>query len=442
MTVMLIFSCKENAEIFQEDESTEDVEEFAFFDPDNPLNVSSCDAEDVACVFMQSDRGENNQKASNILYSTQEITVIPDENMEPAMYVINLDPDGFCIVSATKQIDPILAYCDEGTFDLENISPGLVTWLYEEMEKIQYVRNDTSYVAPEMVASVWHKYTSINDKRRYASPNKVIQQVGLSNGPLLKTKWGQDYPYNYYAQEACPELKVTRYLGKYPIGCVATATAQVLKYYSYPANKYKWEKMKDTYSVLSMMDDGAYDMAKMFIDIATWLKMKYDCKGSGAYTSDIPNILKTKFNYASGGTYQYLSIEDAKPLVSSEILAGRPVIMDGYNYHTTKTTGKLWWKKVKDLYDGGHCWVCDGYKQLIYTTVIRLGTNSTEKYSVQYFYHMNWGWGGAGMEENYDNNGWFSFSDIEIDDPYIRDEKGEKFNFQYKRGYLTGIKAK
>lgn len=413
------------------DELTENVEEFAFFDPNNPLNVSSCDAEDVACAFMESDRGDNNQKAINISYSVQELTVIPDENIEPAMYVINLDPDGFCIVSATKQIDPILAYCDEGTFDLENISPGLATWLYEEMEKIQYVRNDTSYIAPEIVASVWHKYTSINDKRRYASPNKVIQQVGLNIGPLLKTNWHQGHPYNYYTKKACPELNNTIYKGKYPVGCVATAMAQVLKYYSYPTKKYNWDEMENTYDGYATMDAGARSMAKMFIDIGEWLKMNYDCKGSETQTSYIPQILETEFNYTSGGTYQHLSTEEAEPLVKKEIFERRPVIMDGYGIREKK--GILWWKHYD--YDDGHCWVCDGYKQLIHTNVIRLGYNSVEKYSLQTFYHMNWGWGEIGMK-SYDNNGWFSFSNIEIKEP---EEEG---NYQYHRGYLTGFKAK
>lgn len=51
------------------------------------------------------------------------------------------------------------------------------------------------------------------------------------------------------------------------------------------------------------------------------------------------------------------------------------------------------------------------------------------------FYHMNWGEDGYGMG-NYDNNGWFSLDDIKIDDPDF------EMNFQYNRGYLTGIKAK
>ena len=202
--------------------------------------------------------------------------------------------------------------------------------------------------------------------------------------------------------------------------------------------------MKNTYDYYSLMDEGAKSMAEMFRDIDGLLKMNFDCEGSISETYYIPDILKSEFNYASGGTYQILSIEDAQPLVTSEILAGRPVIMDGYNTHTIKTTGKLFWKKNKDVYDDGHCWVCDGYKQLIYETVLyylNKKQSPLTKYSYQIFYHMNWGWSGIGMRE-FDNDGWFSFSNIEIYDPEGLDDPNDKTNYQYKRGYLTGIKAK
>ena len=44
------------------------------------------------------------------------------------------------------------------------------------------------------------------------------------------------------------------------------------------------------------------------------------------------------------------------------------------------------------------------------------------------FYHMNWGWSGAGMRSD-NNNGWFKFDNLEINGITI---KGENFNFQHK----------
>ena len=433
---ILLFSCKGDNEQIEEN-VIEEVEEYTFFDPDNPLNVSSCDAENVACAFMQSDRGDNTQKASGISYSIQKLTVIPDENMEPAMYVINLEPDGFCIVSATKQVDPILAYCDKGSFCLEKMSTSLADWLYEEMEKIQYVRNDTSYIVPERVAAAWHKYINFRDKRRYL-PGSDVRGENYTIGPLLKTSWGQGHPYNYYMEKKCPNLEEYIYLGKYPAGCVATALAQVLKYNAYPENKYKWAKMKSIYYSDSPMDEGAKSMANLFYDLGKWLNMKYGCEGSEAFATDIPDVLEKKFNYVDGGEYKKLTEEEAAPIVANEIKNGRLVIMDGYGSLIKKRKKIRFWK-YDYIPDDGHCWVCDGYKQILSTilfiTYPNGETKSIKKYVNQSFYHMNWGADGFGMG-NYDNNGWFSLGNIEINDPEFNN------NYQYSRGYLIGIKAR
>jgi hypothetical protein len=53
------------------------------------------------------------------------------------------------------------------------------------------------------------------------------------------------------------------------------------------------------------------------------------------------------------------------------------------------------------------------------------------------FYHMNWGWGGTGMDGNTNNNGWFRFDNIQINGSTT---KGESTNFRYNRKYLTGIR--
>ena len=400
VATLLMVSCK-NDEQYQEN-VTEETEEYTFFYPDNPLNVSACDAENVACAFMRSDRGDNTQKSSDISYCVQDLTVIPDENMEPAMYVINLSPDGFCIVSATKQIDPILAYCDEGSFSLDNLSAGLADWLYEKMEKIQYIRNDTSCAISEPIAAIWHDYSNYNhtNKRRYASSPNFFRE-NYTIGPLLKTLWGQGYPYNYYLGKKCSNLDDKIYFGKYPTGCVATALAQVLKYYAYPENKYKWSKMKSSYNEYSLMDEGAKNMAKMFLDLGEWLNMKYGCTGSDAFTSEIPNVLTTYFNYADGGIYRKLSVEEAEPIVRTEINNKRPVIMDGYGTLTKKREKYKFWK-YKEVPDDGHCWVCDGYKQITSTILVIYDFKTKDTKTVtrkvnKTFYHMNWGEDGYGM---------------------------------------------
>ena len=418
ISTIVLSSCDNTDEPMPVEEAEGDVTEYAFFDPSNPANVSICEAEDVACTFMRSDRGDmNTQKASTISYDIESAIVIPDDNMEPAMYVVNLEPDGFCIVSATKLRNPILAYYDEGKFDLENINEGIAEWLCEKIEEIQDIRNDSSYITPDITASIWHKYKVISDKRVYASTKKTTQTVLYSKGPLLSTTWRQCMPYNYYVPKECKDNGAL-YGNKAPTGCVSIAMAQVLKYFKYPSSKYEWNKMKDFYFYDKPIDAYAKSVAVLIRDIGEWLEENYDCGGSGSKTENMIDVFEKKFNYKSGGTFARLTESEAEPLVKNDIQNDRPVVMDGYKNKTT--TGKLWRKKTK--YTGGHCWVCDGYKQILYKTVTDNNENTAE-YSVQRFYHMNWGWD--------INNGWFDFSDTGT----------LNGDYQYHRGYLTGIKA-
>ena len=108
--VLLFFSCNNEIPINNELETNDAiVEEYSFINPDDTLNISLCEAEDIAALFMDK-LGETDDtfKSKGLRYSSRKTTVIPDDNHEPALYAINLDPDGFCIVAATKKTETIL----------------------------------------------------------------------------------------------------------------------------------------------------------------------------------------------------------------------------------------------------------------------------------------------------------------------------------------------
>lgn len=86
---------------------------------------------------------------------------------------------------------------------------------------------------------------------------------------FITTKWDQLEPYN----SLCPSAGKGG--DKCPTGCVATAMAQVMYYYRYPAN-YEWDKMKTTYS---KTDSGeAVDaIAQLMLDCGTASFMNYTC---------------------------------------------------------------------------------------------------------------------------------------------------------------------
>ncbi|MDR0768509.1 MAG: C10 family peptidase, partial [Dysgonamonadaceae bacterium] len=137
----------------------------------------------------------------------------------PEFYVFNLDSAGFIIVAGDDSAIPILGYADAGNFDPDNIPPNAQKWLEGYKQEIRYAI-ENNIVATEEIQAEWEALASGIHQNAPASAQVVA--------PLIQTKWDQSLYYNQY----CPydnsegERTVT--------GCVATAMAQVMKFWNYP----------------------------------------------------------------------------------------------------------------------------------------------------------------------------------------------------------------
>ncbi|MBR2194638.1 MAG: Spi family protease inhibitor [Salinivirgaceae bacterium] len=197
ITAITMFSCNDESPIVENNETNDYLlDEYAFFDPSDTLNITVCEAEDIATAFMDELGGiDNTFKSKGLRYSCRKTTVIPDENREPALYAINLDPDGFCIVAATKKTESILAYCDQGKFDFNNLPEGLAEWMIEKIEIIQETRGEASISTFNPNIPPKDSGMLPNGKRE-ADDQYIIDTYG----PLLKTEWDQFSPYNYVSK--------------------------------------------------------------------------------------------------------------------------------------------------------------------------------------------------------------------------------------------------
>lgn len=188
--------------------------------------------------------------------------------------------------------------------------------------------------------------------------------------PLLGgIRWNQSAPYN----DLCPTNT--------PVGCVATAMAQVLYYYRYPEHGfnhksydqggvhhsvdfentyYQWDKMYDIYDQRHPNPAGNAAVAELSYHCGVSVSMSYAPGGSGAYLETVPHALKKYFGYNSNanvrtrGSYTY---EEWVQVLVDELEAGRPIIF------------------AADNQDVGHCFVLDGINK-------------------EGLFHVNWGWGG------------------------------------------------
>ena len=204
--------------------------------------------------------------------------------------------------------------------------------------------------------------------------------------PLLgNINYDQGTPYN----NKCPWLNG----GRAVTGCVATAMAQVMRYYQYPAYgtgectytggegavtinledyPFDWDNMLEEYQH-GYNAEQADAVATLMLMCGASLNMTYSKDGSGSDTKKVQAAMKNKFGYDK--KIDYVSTENStnpdetiyywgEDAVRPELQAGHPLIFGG----APSTT------------QGGHCFVIDGYKII----------------DGVYYYHVNWGWGGAG----------------------------------------------
>ncbi len=288
-------------------------------------------------------------------------------------YVFNVDSKGFVIVAGDDDVTPILGYSDETVFDPANIPENVAKWLEGYKSEVRRIVKNNIKATPE-IAEAWTRLRNGQGYRTKASENSV--------SPLMQTKWNQSPYYN----DLCPydinsgERTVS--------GCVATAMAQIMKYWNYPEKGAGFHSYNhtiygslsanfgdDTYQWASMpneVNSPNSSVASLMYDIGVSVDMNYgiaSAGGSGAYVissqSPVENCsefaLKTYFGYKpslKGVKSIDYTLSEWISLLKAEFDASRPVLYAGFGS------------------GGGHCFVADGYDNNNY-------------------FHFNWGWGGA-----------------------------------------------
>ena len=182
----------------------------------NPVGVERAEAIGKKFLLNSVDVYSNRPDISLELEYTQK-----DANGNPVLYVFNVDYKGFVIVSAEDRVSPILGYSFEGNFDAENISPNAEYILGDYQWTIDYVRSNKMDTGDEVRAQ-WEMVESTGRVTADKGTNAVE--------PLLSTTWNQNAYYN----DLCPEDPEGPN-GRVYAGCVATAMAQVINYWNYPA---------------------------------------------------------------------------------------------------------------------------------------------------------------------------------------------------------------
>ncbi|MFB6318550.1 thiol protease/hemagglutinin PrtT [Saccharicrinis sp. FJH54] len=321
-------------------------------------------ASDVAMKYMTGKFGSN--------FQVERIYEITNEN-SATQYVINLAPEGWIVIAADDRVKPVLAYSDEGTFNLsDNLSPEVKYWMNEYKGQITSVIRDNS----KPKNAEWDKLQHDG----YSTTRLKSVQTAVS--PILDIKWDQGSGWN----ALCPKDDEGPGGHAY-VGCVAVAMAQAMYSVKLDAplageHRYTHDKYGSIYLNYATKDPFDWDaMSKtsanaenqrLLYYCAVAVSMDFGPDGSGSYSNRIVSALKEHFGY-SGDVKYYERFDDDnewKDLIKSELDKGHVLVYAG-----DPGTG-----------EAGHCFNIDGY-------------------DINDYFHFNWGWSGR-------YNGYYSIENI------------------------------
>ena len=306
-------------------------------------------------------------------------------------YVVELEGGGFVVTSGDTEINPVLAYSKEGTWVDDVKKNPLLAMLPIDVAVATEAATSAALptgsgkrlaaggAAQSANASLWSTFKSAgaaNDGRRLGAKiadEDTIKQYGdLRVGKLLTTQWNQQtLTYNLYVPKGTTD--------DYPCGCVATAGAQIMKFWEWPKMKvtrimnfkgyvdgssewtldsgwngtawnpefggpYEWSKMTDKPTART---DAAYAISRLTRDVGLACHMDYASGGSGAQTSTLFRRFTDQFGYANAAYASNLSDSDAdqsswKRAFLASFNAGLPcgvnvpghaIVADGYGYY-------------------------------------------------------------------------------------------------------------
>ena len=298
-------------------------------------------------------------------------------------YIFNFnDSTGYAIVGGDDRMPAIVGYSDKGTLNPDSLPVNLKGFLAAYKATVESVEEGDTAAVKNVKAAM---------KREAGSYTPIAPLLG-------GIEWSQNAPFN----NLCP-----KYDGKHNAvtGCVATAMAQIMRYWKYPSSLlegipayvshsynipidsipngigYDWDNMPEKYNG-DFTNNQAFAVATLMQHIGASVKMDY---GPGSYASDEDVIpaLTHYFGYDKDIIKKLdrtnFEWEDWNKILQDELGKKRPMYYSGYTFFE------------------GHAFVCDGMDS-------------------DGYYHINWGWGA--------DNGYFDITILSPGDNFIRYNRG------------------
>jgi subtilisin-like proprotein convertase family protein len=332
-------------------------------------------------------------------------------NKKTVGYNFILSPRGHIIVPARDELPVVKLYSFTSTLRIAQGSDA-AKWISEELFGVE---DTIDRHAVDMAGvnqgnthngRLWARFGK--DPSTFAQESAALpgsQTETLSLGPLLSTTWNQGDPYNLNTP--------LWYNGQKTVtGCVATAAAQIMKFWNYPttgqnSKSYTWNNGSTNQTLSANFASSTYDwanmsnsyggasttvqrqvVAKLMSDVGIAFEMVYGISSSGgsaantmAGTTVYPTFFKYKNTIQAVYRTSYASDSAWMQVFKNEVQNGRPSQF-----------------RLRDPSAGGHSVVVDGFRD-----------SPSEQI------HLNMGWSGGYDGWYVSNNivtGAYSWSDV------------------------------
>lgn len=321
------------------------------------------------------------------------------ESRTTSAYTLYQTPQGdFAMIAADDRLPAVLAVGNGSSSVVGQPNPGF-EWFCKSIEQ----------VSRDLTSGDMTFTTTLPDPDKY--PAKV--------DALITSQWGQDAPYSYWCPTGYGEIcdDYTPDVVHCCVGCVATALAQLTRYYRFPAHAagtanfmigdqdastsfdatFDWDNMLDTYpeGQYTEAQGRAAALLSYVCGLVSW--MNYGTNESGSSNVAALEGAKNFFGYNKDATIAVRS-DYSEPewmdMVYNELSNRRPLYYQGVYVDFNPTTG---------LVAAGHSFLIDGYNE-------------------QGMVHVNWGWYG-----NYD--GYFDIALLEVRDLKFNTYQDMAINF-------------
>ncbi len=340
----------------------------------------------------------------------QELRLSPDSRL--LGYFCPVSPKGWIVISYYKDLASVKAYSELDDLDISE-TDGVAAFVKEGLDGMinsvekrlgkpmsQAKSKEIQGTLNVNFRSSWRllggdRTTNTDGAIEPADTTRTPLTANYQGGQILTlTKWRQGDPYNRQcpAGSGCDHTLV---------GCVATAGAQVMRYWCWPPagsgspydDGYDWPNMPNTISASSPQEQ-IDAIAELGREIGHAVGMDYGCSSSSADTGDMEGVYEGPYRYADcNWTARH---------------NGWPWPFDSYNYSADE-----WFNMIKDNLNinrvvhyriKGHSIVCDGWQEIGDPVVKQ--------------YHMNYGWGNS-------NYAWYTLDALHQSDSSgtIKDEK-------------------